>query len=262
MTLETVLTRWVPAFVLLLARSGGLVAFGPVLGSRTLPPMLRAGLAGTLALLLTPVVVARDFRLPATTVALVATLVGELAIGALLGLAVRLTFASISMAGEMAAIQMGVGLPAALDPHSMTHVSSVNHLLDQIAILIFLTVGGHHTLLAALAQSLVLAPPLSVGYDGSVMELLLGLFGAALSLAVRLAAPVGAALFATMVALGLLNRVAPQVNVFLVSFAVTIGVGLLVLLAALPVMGTVMAGSFRDLPATLTGLLLRMRHGL
>ena len=69
-------------------------------------------------------------------------------------------------------------------------------------------------------------------------------------------------MLATMVTLGLLNRIAPQVNVFMVSFALTLGVGLLVLLAALPAMGTVMVGSFQQLPAMLGSLLLRMRHGI
>jgi flagellar biosynthetic protein FliR len=123
-------------------------------------------------------------------------------------------------------------------------------------------VGGHHALLAALAQSLTLAPPLSVGLGGGTMEFLVGLFKTALLLAIRVAAPVGTAMLATTVALGLLNRVAPQVNVFLVSFTLTIGVGLLVLLAALPVLGALMAGSFRELPTILLALLGRMRHGL
>jgi flagellar biosynthetic protein FliR len=262
MTLDALLTRWAPTFLLLLARCGGVVALGPVFGSQNLPPTLRAGLAGALALLLTPLLSGRNLVLPDTPIGLAGTLLGELAIGAILGLAVRFLFAGIGMAGELAAVQMGVGLPAALDPHSMLQVSSVNLLLDQIAILTFLAVGGHHAVLAALAQSVTLAPPLSVAFHGSSLEFLVGLFGAALTLAIRLAAPVGAAMLATMVTLGLLNRIAPQVNVFMVSFALTLGVGLLVLLAALPAMGTVMVGSFQQLPAMLGSLLLRMRHGI
>ncbi len=262
MTLDSALTRWGPTFLLLLARCGGVVAFGPVLGSGALPPAAKAGLAGTLALVLTPLLSGQGLRPPADGPGLVGTLVGEVAIGAILGLAVRFTFAGIGLAGELASIQMGIGLPAALDPHAMVQVTSVNYLLDQVGVMTFLAVGGHHTLLAALAQSLSLAPPLSVGYGGDVMEFALGLFGAALTLAIRLAAPVGAAMLATMAALGLLNRVAPQVNVFMISFALTIGVGLLVLLSALPVLGAVMAGSFRELPTVLVGLLHRMRHGL
>ncbi len=69
-------------------------------------------------------------------------------------------------------------------------------------------------------------------------------------------------MLATMVVLGLLNRIAPQVNVFMVSFALTLGVGFLVLLAALPLLGTVMTTTFQQLPATLGALLLQMRHGI
>jgi len=262
MSLDLLVSRWAPTFLLLLARCGGVVALGPVFGSLNIPPMLRVGLSGALALLLTPLVVPQHVQLPPSVAGLAAVLLGELVIGALLGLAVRFVFAGIGMAGELAAVQMGIGLPAALDPHSMTQVSSVNHLLDQIAILAFLTVGGHHAILAALAQSLTLAPPLSVAFRGSGLEYLLGVFGAALTLAIRMAAPVGAAMLSTMVALGLLNRIAPQVNVFAVSFVLTIGVGLVVLLTALPILGAVMVASFQQLPTMLGGLLLRLRYGI
>lgn len=260
MSLDPVTSRWVPIFLLLLARCGGVVAFGPVFGSAALPRILRAGLAACLALVLTPVVGSR-LAVPETVLSMAAALLGELSIGAVLGLAVRFLFAGISMASEMAAVQMGIGLPAALDPHSLSQVSSVSNLVDQIAILTFLVVGGHHALLAALAQSLALAPPLSVAFRGTTAEFLVGLFGAALTVTIRMAAPVGAALLAMMITLGLLNRVAPQVNVFMVSFPLTLGVGLLVLLAALPMMVVVMSGAFEQLPATLSALVVRVRHG-
>jgi flagellar biosynthesis protein FliR len=261
MTLDLLASHWVPVYLLLLARCGGVVAFAPVFGSAALPRIIRAGLAACLALVLTPVVGNR-IPIPQALLGMAAALCGELAIGAVLGLAVRLLFAGISMASEMAAVQMGIGLPAALDPHSLSQVSSVSNLVDQIAVLTFLVVGGHHALLAALAQSLTLAPPLSVSFRGTAMEYLLGLFGAALTVALRLAAPVGAALLAMMVTLGLLNRVAPQVNVFMVSFPLTLGVGLLVFLAALPMMISVMSGAFQQLPVTLSEVVMRVRHGL
>ena len=260
MSLDLLAGRWVPIFMLLLARCGGVVALGPVFGSAALPRMLRAGLAACLAFVLTPLVGAR-LGLPTTVLGMAGGLLGELMIGAILGLAVRFLFAGISMAGEMAAVQMGIGLPAALDPHTLTQVSSVSNFVDQVAILTFLVVGGHHALLAALAQSLTLAPPLTVAFRGTTMEFLVGLFGAALTVTIRLAAPVGAALLAMMVTLGLLNRVAPQVNVFLVSFALTLGVGLLVLLAALPMLVGVISACFQQLPTTLSALLARVRHG-
>jgi flagellar biosynthetic protein FliR len=238
------------------------VALGPVFGVQSLPPTLKAGLAGMLAVLLTPLLAGRHLPLPESAPGLAGALLGELLIGAVLGLAVRFVFAGIGLAGELVAVQMGVGLPAALDPHSMSQVTSVNQLLDQVAILVFLLVGGHHAVLAALAQSVTLAPPLTIALRGGSLEFVVGLFGAALTLAIRLAAPVGAAMFATMVTLGLLNRIAPQVNVFMVSFALTLGVGLLVLLAALPIMATVMAGSFQELPRTLGTLVTRLRHGV
>jgi flagellar biosynthetic protein FliR len=224
--------------------------------------MVRVGLAGMLSLLLTPVLAGRLPRLPSDPVALAAALLGELAVGAVLGLAVRMLFAGMSLAGELTAVQMGIGLPGALDPHSQLQVSSVNQLLDQIALLTFLLVGGHHVVLAGMAQSLTVVPPRSVSLGGAAMEYLVRLFGTAFDLAIRLAAPVGAAMLATMVTLGLLNRMAPQVNVFAVSFTLTVGVGILVLWAALPVLEAVWVGRLAELPALFLRLLAGMRHGL
>lgn len=261
MSVEALVGRWGPGFVLLLARCGGLVAFGPVFGSGALPALVKIAVAGALALALAPVL-GPGLRPPADALALAAVVAGELAVGALLGLSVRVTLAGIGMAGELASVQMGVGMPATLDPHSLTQVTAVNHLLDQVAVVTFLALDGHHAVLAALGRSLALVPPLHVAVGGAALEALLGAVQAALLLAVRLAAPMSAAILASLVTLGLLNRVAPQVNVFMVSFALTAGIGLLVLLAALPLCVTVMQGGFGELPARLGELLLRMRHGL
>jgi len=262
MSLELLWQRWTGPYLLLLVRCSGLVALSPVLGSQSLPRTAKAGLAAALALLLTPLAGARLGPFPLHPVALTATLLGELAVGAALGLSLRILFGGISMAGELAAVQMGIGLPAALDPHSLLRLSAVASLLDQLGVVVFLIVGGHHALLAALVQSVSLAPPLSVALTGSALGYLVGLQQAALLLAVRLAAPVSAAMLACLVTLGLLNRMAPQVNVFMVSFALSIGLGLLALLAALPFIGGVLEGTFRGLPAALAMLIGRLSHGL
>lgn len=262
MTLEVLVGRWAPVFLVLFCRCGGVVALTPALGSHVLPVVMRVGLAGLLAGLLAPVLGGRLPRLPVDTLAVAAILLGELAIGLVLGLAVRMLFAGMSLAADLAGVQMGLGLPGALDPHSLQSVSSVNLLLDQIALLVFLLVGGHHAVLGALAHSLAAVPPGTVRLGAGVTEWLVQLFGAAFVLALRLAAPVGAAMLVTMLTLGLLNRMAPQVNVFALSFVVTIGVGTLVLLAALPALELVWITRLVELPGLLAQVLARMRHGV
>jgi len=261
MSLEVILGRWLLTFLLTLARCGGLAALAPPFSGQSIPRQVKVGLAATLALILTPLLPPIGAAAFGSTIGLAATLLGELAVGAVMGMTVRFTFAGIGMAGELCSIQIGLGMPAVLDPHAQIQVTSVNNLLDQISVLIFLIVGGHHALLLGLVQSMTLVPPLTVGFDGGTLEYLMGLFAASFLLAVRLAAPVSAAMLVTMVALGLLNRAAPHVNVFMVSFALILGVGFLVLMAALPIIVGVMAGSFRDLPQVLGGLLVRVHHG-
>jgi len=261
MSADALVAAWGPPFLLLLCRAAGLVGGAPLLGDQGVPAPVKAGLALSLALVLTAVQ-GPGLRLPRDPVALAAGLLGEACVGALLGLAVRFTFAGVGLAGELISVQMGLSMPSGLDPQSLMPVSAVNQFLAQVSILAFLGVDGHHALLAALAQSLRLVPPLQVALGGDVLAFLLGLFQASLVLAIRVAAPVSAAVLAATITLGLLSRIAPQVNLFMLSYVLTVGIGLLVLLAALPVLVSLIANSFRELPAALTGLVARLSHGL
>jgi flagellar biosynthetic protein FliR len=143
----------------------------------------------------------------------------------MLGMCVSFIFAGIQTGGEIMGFQMGFTMVTLADPLSGTEASISSHLLNMFALMVFLTLDGHLVLLRGLADSFSLIPPggLHVGgrLTGSVMELSAALF----SVAVQIAAPVIAALFMVELALALMGRAAPQMNLLTLGFPLKIAVG-------------------------------------
>ena len=160
---------------------------------------------------------------------------GEAAVGAAAGLSVRIIFAAIEGAGQLIGVPMGLGFSQAVDP--MTNNGSVvtSRFLGVVVGLVFLVMDGHHVLLRMISRSFDIVAPgaaslLSVEVGMTILQKASLIFKSS----VQLAAPVLLVLLGVMVALGLLARVAPKVNLFVLSFAISITVGLIALRAAMP----------------------------
>jgi flagellar biosynthetic protein FliR len=146
----------------------------------------------------------------------------------------RIVFAAIEMAGEVSSLTMGLGFATFFDPMSSGRSSAVSQFLALIATMAFLATNAHLVLLSALAESFVTMPvsatPMSAGAPLELARWGARIFSAGLQLSL----PIVAALLITNVALGILTRAAPQLNIFGIGFPVTLGVGLLVLSLSLP----------------------------
>jgi len=129
-----------------------------------------------------------------------------------------------------------------------------------LGMLIFLAIDGHHMMFEALVASFQLVPPMHVHFSGflveSVLKLGLGMF----VLALKVGAPVMIAVFIVTLAMGILGRTLPQLNVMLNNVPMTIGVGLLVLGLSLPLFGSLAESNLRGIGPTLQGLLSIMGH--
>jgi len=212
------------------------------------PPHSRVFSLLVIALALTPVAAPWLPPLPSTWPALLALVLREFLLGLSLGLLVRFFLAGVQMAGHLVSIQMGFGMVTLIDPHSQGQSTIIADLFLFLAILVFLGVNGHHFLLRLLARSFEEIPmgrPLALPES---LSLFLPRCGALMyQLAVTLAAPVLAALFLTQVALGVVARAVPQIQVMLLSFHLTIGLGLLFLSFTLTLLGSVLAGNLAGL---------------
>jgi flagellar biosynthetic protein FliR len=242
-------------FTLLLARVSGLVAVAPFLGERFVPVRVRALFAGTLALLLlsfSP----EPPRMPVNLVDLVVLAGGELFLGVAIGFAGRLLVQAFEMAGHVIAIQMGFAMAQVFDPMQGHSGNLLGRWMWIVGMTLFLALNGHHHLLRALGESLQLAPPGSGLPVADVTEAIVRLGGDSFVTALRIGAPAIGILLLTAVALGILARTVPQMNVFVVGFPVKIAAGIAALVLSLPYLLDVARRELGELVHRLSALVM------
>ncbi len=258
--INVLLTRHLGTFLLAFFRLGGMLAWAPVLGHRSVPVPHRAGLAALLALVLTPLL-AGSSRGPDGALGWALAVAGELFVGLAIGFVAHLVLAAAEVAGELIGFQMGFGLAAVFDPSTGEQESVIARFQHILALLLFLAVNGHHLLIRAVVLSFQRISPGAV-LEPAVTGGMVGLGGKVLQSGVALAAPVVGILLVLNVALALLSRAAPQANVFMVGLPLSAGLGVLGLLHALPHFGQVVTELIAQLSADLNVLFGGGLHGL
>lgn len=218
---------------MLLVRPGMLVLATPFFGSVNAPATVRVGLTVLLAVLLAPIV---TVPASASATVLVASLLREMAIGLALALAIRGLIAGAEFAGHYTGLQVGLSMGSLIDPQTGVRNNIVALLYGSLAVIICFFLNLHHALLRALVESYELLPIGLGGVSPSLAESVAELFGMIIVLGVRIAAPVVVVLLLVEVALGLLARVAPALNVMIAGLPVRMAVGLLVVAATVSVL--------------------------
>ena len=160
----------------------------------------------------------------------------QVGVGLALGFAVRLVFASVELAGEIVGLQMGLNFASFFDPTSNAQVSAVARFFGQMAMLLFVVINGHLLLIMAVVESFRSFP-----VDGNFLQALaqMRLYALGTSLfssALWIALPMMALLLFVNLTMGIISRVAPQMNIYAVGFPVTLTVGLLGITATLPML--------------------------
>jgi flagellar biosynthetic protein FliR len=172
--------------------------------------------------------------------------VQELIIGAAMGISIRIVFAAIEFAGEVSSMTMGLGFATFFDPNSAGRSSAVGQLLALVATMAFLAVNAHLVLLSALAESFVTLPISAVPISLNAPLEMVKWGGRIFSAGMQLSLPIVAALLITNVALGILTRAAPQLNLFGIGFPITLGVGFLTLSLVIPYLSTPIMNLFNQ----------------
>jgi flagellar biosynthetic protein FliR len=217
------------SFLLILSRVTTILFMMPLLGSRNLPSMLKAGLSLVVALVLLPVVKVDPRLLPPEPVSVLFFMVGELMIGLVLGLSVKVIFTGLQMAGEIAGYQMGLAMASVIDPQAGSDNTLMAQFQYLFGLLLFLAVDGHHWFFRALVQSFEVLPPGGFHLNPGLYDLMIQLSGKMFVVAIKLAAPIMAVLLFTQIALGMVAKTVPQVNILFISFPITLSLGLIFL---------------------------------
>lgn len=237
------LDAWLAMAAFPLARVLGLFAIAPVYASIGVPRRIRLLAAIAVTLALTSGMPEMPAVSPGSWAGML-ILAKETLIGILLGFTLRIAFAAVDVAGELIGLQMGLSFAVFYDPQNAGQSPVLGQFLGILTTLTFLALNGHLLTLSVLAESFTLLPvaPAPVAAPGiwSVITWAAVLFTAG----VMLALPVIAALLIANIAMGVLSRVAQQLNLFAVGFPVTIVAGFVVLTISLPYIGTAMARLF------------------
>jgi len=252
------LNAWLVSFVWPLARILGLIMVAPLFGHRSVPRQVKVGLGVFLAIIISP-------TLPPLPDVLLGSwqglhiLVQQLLIGIALGFVMRVVFAAFEMAGEIVGLQMGLGFASFFDPQSAGQTLVLSRFFNLLAMLVFLAVNAHLLVVALLAESFATLPistaPLTAeGFRGVAN------FGATLFvIGLQIALPLIAVLLMVNLALGILTRSAPQLNIFAIGFPITLGVGLIVLDFSMPYFAPQMEAAIRQALAAADTILRTLR---
>jgi flagellar biosynthetic protein FliR len=173
-----------------------------------------------------------------------AVIAEQLIIGTMMGLALRIAFTALDVAGELIGLQMGLSFATFFDPSSGGETPVMSEFLGLITILVFLAMNGHLLTITLLAESFTLLPLSTTPFHATAFSSFLTTSAMMFSLGVMLALPLITALLVTNISLGVLSRVAPALNLFAVGFPVTLALGFVVLLLSLPYIGAAMESVF------------------
>lgn len=235
---------WLSSFIWPFVRVLALFSTAPVFSHRAFPRRARIGLAFMITLMIAPLLKA------APGAALfspdgVLLLLQQLLVGFSIGFSIRLIFAAIEAAGDLIGLQMGLSFATFIDPQHNQQAPIVGSFLGILASLLFFSVNGHLILLMTLVDSFQTAPVALDGLSHLRPQAVVAQGSIIFSLGLHLALPMIAAIMIANIALGLLSRAAPQVNIFAIGFPITLMIGFWILWIALPFLGNMIESTFR-----------------
>ncbi|SFL45997.1 flagellar biosynthetic protein FliR [Paenibacillus sp. 1_12] len=238
--------QYFPSFLLFFCRISSFFVVVPVFSAKNVPVHFKIGLAFFITLMSFSVVGSSTLATFDSLYFL--SIIREILVGVFLGFIAYLFFTVVQIAGSFIDIQIGFGIANVFDPLTGASSPILGNLKHMIAMLLFLSLNGHHLFLKAIMESYEWIPLsnelFAKIYSGQITEFVIKSFSTVFSLSFQMAAPLIAALFLTDVGLGLLARVAPQFNILVIGapFKMLIGFSLLILL--FPAYESIFKGSF------------------
>lgn len=224
--------EWLYATILLSLRLGPVMFMTPVMGTSYAPGVVKALLALGLSSLVV-LGMGWSITIPSTVWGLMLPALAELMTGMLLAYGVQTAFGALSFAGRLLDTQMGLGMAGMIDPMSKQSSALFGVVLNLLAVAYVFAIDGHHMLLRGLVYSVEKLPLGSVWRDLTVATVS-AQFGVVFSLGLAFLAPILMVLFFMEIGIALMARSMPQLNAFLVSIPAKIGIGLILLVALLP----------------------------
>ena len=220
-------------YLLVLARFSVLLFMMPIFGTKMLPNMVKAAFAMVLSLLLYSVVQVDVSQFPDTVIGMGLLIFFELLMGLMMSTCLRLFFGAVQLSAQVIGFQMSFSMINVIDPQSGANVSIMEQIAYWACLLVFILLNGHYILLLSVIESFKLVPPGGLVLQKELLDTLFDQGSQLFVLAIKIGAPIIAALLFTSVAFGLTGKFAPQMNIMIVAMPLKIIVGLVLFSLAL-----------------------------
>lgn len=236
MDIAAITASQIQAFLLIFARLATMIALLPIFGSQNIPIKLKAGLAFFLSIIVYPAVTHSGvLTFPTTTGLFLLMFIKELFVGIIIGFVASLIFTIVQFAGYLIDMLTGFHFVQLVDPFSDTSVSIFGQFNVIIFTILFFLLNGHYFLLLAIQKSFAIIPLLGVHVpEGPLTQFIIRAVGDIFVLGFKFSAPIFVTLLLTQVALAVVARTVPQINVFFVGIPLNIVVAFGVAIIAMP----------------------------
>ena len=216
-------------FMAILTRISGLLVAAPLFSTYPIPTQVKVWLSALIAFILFPIIQANSsFITPTSVPALTLILFKEFTIGYAIGFCAKIMFIGIELGVNTFTIQMGLSADQALNPTSGGNSPVLSQAYTYLASMIFIALGAHRWLFAAIYNSFKGMPiGYTLSFSSGLVEQIVIITGQLFSLALGIAIPIFGVLFITDVLLGFTSKMMPQMNIFMVSLPLKIYLGLL-----------------------------------
>jgi flagellar biosynthetic protein FliR len=231
-------------FLVVTSRIAGFIGAIPVISSAQTPGRIKTAMVIAISLALFPVMADAVPKVSFAPLPFLLLMISELLLGLLLGLVARLIFTAVEFGATVIGFQMGFAAANVFDPQSERQVALISQFQNIFAILIFLAINGHHLFLQTAVRSYELLPPGQLDFSGQAIPFLMELTSHMFAIGVQFSAPVLAVLLLSGLILGVLARVFPQLNVFLLSFPINIGTAFIVIALTLGMVSVLVRREF------------------
>lgn len=218
-------------FSLIMMRMSGFILLNPIFGRRNIPTTVKAGIIFALTLAIYSVSVESAFE-TSSTFEFGFLLIKEFAAGYVIGYVMELFFFAITFGGYVIDFQLGLSMATVYDPQSNAQVAVTGSILQNWFLLLFFAVDGHLALMKILITSAEIVPYGGIIFTGGLGTRIVEIFLQCVELGMRLALPIIAAEFLVQVGIGIMNKVIPQISIFVINIQLKliVGLGLLIIL--------------------------------
>lgn len=239
-------------FIMVVTRLSGMMVSAPLFSTYPIPPQVKAWLVALVAFIMYPLVSANaNFIVPTSMPEMTLFLLKEFGVGFLIGFLANFIFVGIQMAGQLLSQQVGLAMSSMLDPATQAHIPVIGELYLMLTTMIFLGLNAHQWLFAAVYQSFIKIPPgLDNFFTPIIVQQVLHMSSQMFAISLGLVLPIFCVLFVLEILLGVLAKMIPQMNIFMVAIPLKIYIGLVLMIMFLSPMANYITNLIKAYMAT------------